>query len=350
MTIKFLKDVFEDAHLHDELDYLWKVIISKNHSLVQIDSLTKDAILESTWYRGARKSLQELINHTITRSIQSSTTIPKIHISNTSDDHHYSISEAIGMLEKDFEIIFEHSENDAHLFNALLRNFKKKSKKIRKLKDNGILEYGMGGGSTIESMITSKLDKFNGQNYPKPSHKYIHCFVIFDSDCTYPNQGLKTDKDNLIKFLESKEIPYHVLEKREMENYIPDEVFDEVNYLKDYFNAYLQLSPVQKDYFDIENGFPSDKNFSSIKPPEIQKLYGDLTDEVKKVFRDNNAKKINGSSRQNFKTEFPKLFSSQKVTRESLLKRCSHHDPKNINNPCNPNELPDLLSDIEKYL
>ena len=50
-----------------------------------------------------------------------------------------------------------------------------------------------------------------------------------------------------------------------------------------FIKAYNRLSPIQKDYFDLEKGFPNIK-FENLNV-EIQKLYQNISDNDKKVFR-----------------------------------------------------------------
>ena len=143
---------------------------------------------------------------------------------------------------------------------------------------------------------------------------------------------VRAERDKLFKYLTANNIPYHELTKREMENYLPDEVINIIDGNDNYIKSYLSLSPIQKDYFDIENGF-EDKNISSFDQG-IQNLYDGLSNEVISIFRKN---KLNID---NFKTEFPKLF--EQATQEHLKNRTT--------NQSNPSEIEDILDKITKLL
>jgi len=80
------------------------------------------------------------------------------------------------------------------------------------------------------------------ENLPKENHKYLRCFVLVDSDKKFPNDTTKQNRVNLFQFLDSLGIPYHELEKREMENYLPDEVFETIEDNNDFIQAYLKLN------------------------------------------------------------------------------------------------------------
>ena len=117
--------------------------------------------------------------------------------------------------------------NDAYFINALIENFRKKSKKIKRFKDENWLKYENGGGAdNIPNTIISILSSF--ERLPKSNHNYLRAIVILDSDRQYVGMPLKNDKQKIIDFCKMNEIKYHILEKREMENYIPNEVFDEM--------------------------------------------------------------------------------------------------------------------------
>ena len=49
------------------------------------------------------------------------------------------------------------------------------------------------------------------------------------------------------------------MEKREIENYLPNEVIETIENNNDFIQAYLRLNNLQKDYFDLEEGFRKHK-------------------------------------------------------------------------------------------
>ena len=343
MVVRFEKDVFENPPSLHELDHLWSVIEERHQAYLNDEEII-NTILQSDWFNDARSSIKESVKNAIVKSIQSGKQEEGITVSKQANVN-FSIIEARRYLEQNFQIILEHSINDGYFIDTIIRSFKRKSKKIKRLKEQGLIEYGLGGGSSVEAMIRSKMAIFNGDIFSKPEARYLRCYVIFDSDCKYPDDELEVGKNNLIRFLDENNIPWHMLEKREVENYLPDEAYTGIVGNRGYVDAYLKLDPIQKDYFDIEKGFDG-RRFDQLDK-KVKDLFEDLTEGDKDVFKKNNLKKING---QNFKAEFPKLFELEYVTQENLLYRCSHHDPDEKKHPYNPNELPDLLTDITKYL
>ena len=112
-----------------------------------------------------------------------------------------------------------------------------------------------------------------------------------------------------------------------MENYLPDEVIDDLAEQKQLVEAYLRMEPYQKDYFDMENGF-ADINFDSLDD-KAQSLYATLSEGDIKTFRKSGFKELFGKEEGSFKREFPKLFNSEKVTKLSLMAKTSHQSDSN---------------------
>ncbi len=339
MIVTILKDIFENDSNNRELDKLW-YIIEERHKLFMNDEDDIDALMDSKWFEEQREIDKEIIRDLIVWSLQNIEHLKNgVIISGQQNNNYFPIKEAQKYLIQPFCIIFENSNNDSCFFDALLANFPKESEKIREHKNENWMEYGMAGGSA-EDIIETKLKSYSNPVFTKEKYKYLRCFVLADSDKKY--KEMPFPKEKLKKFLEEHEVKYHFLEKREMENYLPDEAFEEIidPKNKDFIEAYLKLSDKQKDYFDIQNGFP-DKNFDSLEP-EIKTLFRDISEENRKFFRKNSLKTINSDSKNNFKSEFPKLFLSKKVTKENLLQKTSHQN--------DPNELKNILKKITELL
>ena len=237
------------------------------------------------------------------------------------------------------KLILENIENDAYFIRALIKNFKKKGEKIKQHLSEDWLKFDMGGGSTIPNVIRSEKQRFenNKGKFPKESHIYLRYFVLIDSDKKYPNAILNDDKQKLIKLLENNNIKYHILEKREIENYMPDIVFSEIQGDQKYIKVYLDLEPVQKDYFDIEKGF--DTKYQQL-PLEVQKLYESVSDTNKEIFRKNKLDMIDSNGEKlSFKSNFPKLFQD-----------CNNINQENLQARCGTSELKEILDKIAELL
>ena len=329
MIFTISKDVFEDNSDSNirELYKIW-LQVDERHRMYIYDEI--ESLLNCEWFKSLPKPFQDEIKEHIAWSGLNPPPTSLLKISNESSGN-FSTMEAYEILSTPLTLILENAENDAYFIRALLNNFKKKGKKIEQHLNNGWLKFGMGAGSTIPNLIRSEKRRFdeNKDSFPKNSHSYLRYFALIDSDKLHPDQPLKDEKQNLVQFLEENEIPFHILAKREMENYLPDAVFEEISHNEDYIRCYLSLSDVQKDFFDIGSGFPN-KRFEQLLP-EIKDLYGGISATSKDIFRnreleikDKNGKKLS------VKTELPKLFLSQNVTQEGLQNRAGSDELQKI--------------------
>ena len=318
------------------MNQIWTNLVGR-HFFYQNDDADIDAVLESDWFKQLSDADQEVYRQAVVSSMQCTGDVVVQVI--VGDSH--TPFEAYHYLGSPLKIVLENSNNDAKFLKALFRAFPDESRDIVDGFDEIWVEYVMGGGqTTIKDVIETEIAKYRSSKFPKNGEEYLKCFVLFDSDKKYPNSELKESASALIAFLELKKLPYHVLEKREMENYIPDSAFKVVENNREFIDAYLRLTPTQKDYFDLEEGFPN-KRFDSL-PREFQELFDTVSEEDRKIFRNNNLKNFVDTKRQDFKVECPKLFDSEEVSKESLLERTKDQS--------NPNELKDIIQKIRELL
>jgi len=330
------KQLFDAEFNVKHLNKIWHLCIDW-HKFYQSDDDDIDATMDSSWFRQLSQSDQELYQLAVTDSIQigDKTASIKVFIGLT-----HNAEEAFHYLSSPLKIILENSFNDAHFLKSIFKCFRQDAKQISQHIEDRKVVFGMGGGSSIEQVIRADMASFEGPAFPKENYKYLRCIVLLDSDKKYRNEELKVGLTNLTGFLEEHEICYHILEKREMENYLPEEVFSEIGENREFINAYLSLSSEQKDYFDLEKGF-DDINFGSLNE-NVQVLYSDLSPENKIILRKQTLEKFTGSDRSDFKSEFPKLFLSEKVTKAGFINRTKDQS--------NPNELKDIINKVRKLL
>jgi hypothetical protein len=352
MIVEILKDIFEEDSNLRELDKLWHVIEGRHKLFLRRDE-DINALMESEWFETQRGTVQEYIYESIQLSMQTTPTTSNVIISNQTDDKLFTIKEADRYLKQIFFILVENSNNDGNFLDAIFKIFEKEGGKlIKEHYSEGWLEYDFGGGSSIKDVIQTKLNSYKNSIFIKNKSKYLRFFVLIDSDRIYQTMPLDNGKINLITFLKDNNIPFHILEKREMENYLPNKVINTIPDYRSFIDAYLKLHPIQKDYFDLEKGFP-DKSFEKLYKEkykgEFQKFYSNLDEKDIQTFRKNDLKEF-PKGKKEFKSEFPKLFNHELVTKETLLKRCEHHTADENSHPYNPNELPDLVKEISKLL
>ncbi len=343
MLVEIDKSIFE-RHNFSDLNRLISLLSWKGRYEMFIDF---NAISHLDGYKKLDEDEKLNIEHQYNRYILESRS-PDICISNTNLED-FRLSEAITYLEQPVTIIVENSSNDSPFVKAIIRCFDKKGVIIKHLENHWLTFGNAGGKNNFLNYLQEKLRTF--RKWSKANHHYLRVFVLMDSDREFPDMDMQSAKDPLVNFLREISIPYHILEKREMENYLPDETIDTIQDNRDFIDAYLRLTPIQKDFFDLEKGFDKTKPFEKLKPKEVQDLYGKISDQDKKIFRDKDlAKKYSKIKGKTFKSEFPKLFHNGTVTKKTLLKRCVHHEDDLAKHPYNPKELPDLVERIAKLL
>lgn len=250
-------------------------------------------------------------------------------------DHkpYFTVEEAIYYLGQPVAVVLENNRNDAKFIDALIRCYGREQ--LFDAQRNHWLCYMNAGGcsnvrNVLEAMLASNFDRI----------KFLRCYVILDSDKFAPNH-VNLNAVPTPQYLSSKRIPYHVLEKRMMENYLPDEALPEGQWK----NAYCNMTELQKDFYNIAEGFEKDEKFNlpsgaphdrTTLPIEQQVFY-------QHVSAINYSRLYHGAQIPNFKKCFPDFFgNSDTVNYNTLQQRIAHQG--------NPNELKDLLCEIEKLL
>lgn len=337
MVIEIQSDLFHDSNNLSDINYLLTIFSDNRRYSYYCDV---QEIEGTDVFKNLIPIHRDLIKENYNSIVTQSTKI-NYFVSETNSDGFLNIQEAKLFFNQPFILVLENSNNDGYFVDALINNFKKRGKKLLKYKENRWLEYGMGGGcDNIIHFISTLLKSYEAIGLPKESKKYIRCMVLIDSDKEFATNESKPDRKKLFSFLKDNSIPYHELEKREMENYIPDEVLESIPEIDAYIQSYLSLSPLQKDYFDLEKGF-NNKPLESFSE-EIQDLYSNLDKNEIGILRQGMTIDKFEKNRK-FKSEFPKLFAHEKVTQETLKTRTLHQS-------IDPNELQTVLDKITKLL
>lgn len=312
MWIKLDNSLFETNEHIDGLRQLLQIMSykSKFNFFIDINAIENENIFEFFY-----PEINEIINQNYNLYIISS---PSCKVTVSEDENGISIAEAIILLSNQFYIILEHSTYDGHFLDALLREFKGKSKKINQHKLNGWLDYQMGGGA--ENIITL----LNGKDL-----NTYRCFVLVDSDKEFPLEPAK--RTALENFCIHNNIPYHILEKREMENYMPLDIVEKNNLLSNPVKSYISLESVQQDFFDLQNGFTMSRRNLETEKNHVHLLYSNISET-----NYNNLRNGIKDEFQNFKRDFSELFVS--ATQQGLIQRTQEQN--------NPNELKEILDKI----
>jgi len=331
MKVHLNKNVFCDNTSQQDFDSLVNVITYKNRYDLYLDS---DSFEKSGLYVNTADYNKEImkeafvnsINMTIDKDVDCEISTKTI----TDTKRIYTVEEGITYLTMPLTIVLENELNDGHFVEAIISKFLPNDKKIDvgQYKSNNWLVFdGAGGKVNIPSKVESR---YQSCGYKK---KMLKLYVIFDSDKKFLGDS---DKNvSLKEKLDELSIPHHELEKRSIENYIPEELFrEEPFYCKansEWIDAYSYLSEQQKDYISIAGGYSVDvKKEADNKSVPFKNRYfnRDQFDFIKDISLANIEKLYGGlkDPRGNFKNNFPLLFNS--ADKRQMLNRTAHQSDK----------------------
>lgn len=348
MVVEIKEDVFNGSDFKG-LNYLIQILTYKQRYALFVEyTLIRDTELYNKLDEDDKKEIEENFNRIMTEGLDSTH-----FISENSSFNLFNIEEAIRFFNQPISIILENSLNDQYFIIAIINHFDSLGEVKRHL-DNGWIQFENAGSCTnVENFITGKLQSFNNFSfsYGKNNSQYLRCFVLLDSDKEYPTMASKPAYEKLSPFLSINRISNHILEKREMENYMPEEVFDDIATnpdLRKWVNAYAYLSDQQKNHLDIYEGFPKKvaAHLSKKKKKKQRKrktqhnhifrtIRTELDINIQNLY--GNVSKINfeildkGFKLSDFKTEFPKHFEKHPlIHKKSLSKRAGSNELQDI--------------------
>lgn len=263
----------------------------------------------------------------------------------------YKIDEIIVLLKSPCYIILESGGNDSQFIKSLIYHFDSDEQFIVDSLDYQRLQFLNAGGSGAKKEIMSKLESFNkiALTFGTDSCKYFRGLVIIDGDKNFKTDDQTKKYNNLLIYLKTIGVDYHVLEKRAMENYIPIETLENVAKMKKesrdqndvqfnkWFNVYQRLNDEQRDYLNFD------------KYDNIITLDDGCDHLYSAVGTENNSILLKGCSYRNhsikdpserrLKNAFPRLFMEDPLVNKTTLKSRAGND-----------ELEEIIIKIRKIL
>lgn len=334
MVIEIKPDIFKDKDFKS-LNFLLQLISYRNRYSLFVDYTQ---VFNSEIYKRLDNEDKAIIIAEFNAYMTESKTSAYIVTTKSVRDNEFNIEEAIRFFIQPISVILENSLNDSYFIRTIIHNFGKGTI-IKEHIDNNWLQFENAGGCTnVENFILGKLQSYN--SLPKDNYSYLRCFVVLDSDKKYKDEPLKSEYKNLITFLNKNKISYHILEKRTMENYMPDDIFRDLatSLTQNWVDAYLNLDNEQKDYLNISKGFR--KKDTIINRDDLDNKTRELYQNVSEV----NYQKLKvGFQIQDFKEKFPKQYiENSKVNKQTLMKRIEHQT--------NPNEFHNIIEKISALI
>ena len=344
MWIEIESDIFDNADFSALNNLISHLVYNPIDSIFRYNVLVNLPLVET---KSLFKKLPQHLQETLTQEYNVYGLIsPKVKycVSETArQSGKFNIEEALRVFKEPLVILLENSKNDAHFIECIASYFgKKNSGGLNRIEEhiaNGWIAFDNAGGCTnVKNVIDGKLAAYNrlALKYGRNNYEYYRAFVLLDSDREYPLQTIKSQYTKLLEHLSDIEVcGVHILEKRMMENYMPDEIFEDIQIenLQPWISVYKILSQDQKDYLAYKDGFSKDfESNGNRKPlhPEIVNLYN--------ISKKNIEILDNGFNYPHFKTNFPQLFKSTRVNKHTLKSRA------------NSTELEVLVAKIEELI
>ena len=360
MWINITKEIFEKSEFKS-LNFLYQIL-----SWYPSDSSLRYNIVVDT--RNVIKTKNFIQLSSVEKNLKEFLDLEYVNFANTNSnvaykiaykkkENNFNIEEAILFFNQPVSIILENNKNDSIFVSTIIENFGNDNSvnKAKKHLENNWLKFENAGGcSNIPNFLEMFLSQFQKLALKNQRHlsNYFRGLIIIDSDKEYKTQASK--HNNLIINLNSLGISndqIHILQKRMIENYMPDDIFREIKNqlynqteITEWIDVYLNLEKEQKNYLNIPDGFPPKKNkFESDGKRknidfQILSLFNLNITDINFIRLDKGFGFNGFENNSEFKNEFPKLFKKQIVNKNNLSERDGE------------NELFDIVNKINKLL
>ncbi len=326
MIVEIDKSIFVPAdggNSFKELQALLDVINMENRYRLKISN---PSILDSPYFQELSPTDQQIVieglDATVNESLKTDRWV-KSDGAKYSKEPIYNAKEGYVFLSSPISIWVENNLNDSPFVRTIIRCMRPDIPLDDWIYWNWLTFDNAGGCSNAQHVLEEKLKEKVGKS------KMLRCFILLDSDKTWPDEVI-TKYDQFLEFCSQNGFVCHVLHKRAMENYMPDAVFDEFrdNSTNSWIDAYLHLTPEQKDYINIAEGFNANIHDKDLRNQgRIGRQYMDTeVQQLNSSVSDINYERLEqGLNIGNFKTVFPRKFEeSPSVHARSLLARTSH--------------------------
>lgn len=321
MIVHLNSTVFKEDSNFQKLNHMFAFFEDGKHVLF----LNED-ISETNWVNSTSKITKAFCEVQFKNSAYSSETEVNLRIDNENDLEHdiYSVLDGYILLQNNPIIFVENGTSDRLFLLSIFNNFTECDKINKNIKNRWIELRGVGGKNEFIKEINKELRRFRKENLP--NEKYLRAIVIIDSDKKYPIENLSETHNSIIDFCNEKKIKYHVLEKREIENYLPVQVFSDFPHTHPIISSYLNLNNAQQSYYDFQDGFKG-KAINTLNI-NIQDLFAGISANDEKYLRVGFDRSIKDFYS---KKVFPLLFKHATVSRKTLLENCSmQNDPEEL--------------------
>lgn len=323
MKVRFALDVLSDDSNFRDLDRIVDLFMDGRHNW---DIEDFDTVANSLWIRSAIGSRTgdsnlEILEKCYTKTayypknMHSRLLIITTEVNDNSDLHP---ADARKCLDAPAYVLVENAESDGSFFDAMISCFNRQQLQDAQTDLWWHYEHLGGFGETGK-----RLKELLRRTIGPP-----RIFVVADSDREYPGHVSATVA-KVQEACEKYSIPFAILNKRKIENYLPVSLLHYANRINT-FRAFQKLTQKQRDYYEMKHGFRLAAEGEADVPTVQSALYADVHKHVRRDLCGGFGEKVY------------ELFR----TKSQFLKS------KDIENICpnDPNEINRILDEIEKIL
>lgn len=267
MRLYFEPRAFETPTNRAFLRKILELVDDGRHEWYVVDP---DIIEQTPWFKGLGDSFRLLLEKAARTtayydSYDGKTTTRKIHRTLFTVGHNdypagLAPANAYDYLKSPLKILVEDGKTDGAFVKAVLAIFAQ-PETLQLYRDKGLECDGPGGSGNLKNRVEMRY----GDSKNNPGE--LRMIVVTDSDRTMPKKEISREARLLKDLCEKHGIPFHMLQKRAIENYIPDEVVREWGEdpqrtrIRRQVEALRRMSGEARDYFPVkENKF---KKFAS---------------------------------------------------------------------------------------
>lgn len=327
MLIRIDDAAFTDPKLLGPLDAFLSLVETGMHELFLEDG-QEDIIMESVWLKSLGDRHQQMVIELIQKTLDANQyiTIQERRERGVVELNSNNFGDKLQALNEPLSIVVEDGESDKYFIISMMNIYKGKSKKLLRSVENGWLRFVHAGGKPHITKVIQQSLPFSQKYNP------LRNVVLIDSDKTSPDDQYSKEIEKVITFCQENEIMYHILFKREIENYIPISILEKNTpiELKTVMEKYKELLPEQRDFFDLEKGFNNRRPDST--------LFATISEDTFNALRQ-------GFSRDRIidvKKRFYTLFSDPDCNYLAIEEICKHQE--------NPSEIKQMLAAIANLL
>ena len=265
MRVRFSAAVMADSGSWRTLDRIVMLFEEERHEWLADDP---EGIEVSAWLRsdagraGAsnRKALQEHIRW-------SAYPKPRLEVTvdcETTSELTLGPADALRCMEAPVSVAVENATTDGDFLRTMVHALDRGELR-QALERRWLMIAQMGGFGEVEKTVVRLRDGMPGP---------CRVFVLTDSDAQYPGERTAT-VEKVEETCQRHGVPFAILRKRKIENYLPVSVLNRLagHRHREVFQAFLHLSPDQRDHYDMKNGLEADERGHAILPPEQQRLF-----------------------------------------------------------------------------